>query len=460
MRSWSPLLLAIAAALPAADTTVINAAKTISVSGTPATVSVVRFWQSADGGKSWSLAQQASVQPEAKDLPTWSFAPGRDGDYLVLTSITGRDGKAEADPRPGEVPARALAVSFDATPPAITTITATLTGDDAASPTAPIQVAWKVTDEHLATSDIEISRDAGATWTQAQTGGATGSATLTVPRDGTAVSIRLTALDAAGNRAVSPVQVVNVPAALKPEEVLAKAVAALPALTTVAPAPTPAATATAGAPAPEAPAVVVPEGSNLAGAPLLKDPAPAPPAGTTAESPAASAPAPAVAPAPVSATPRAVSRPNGTRYLSGGAAEQALADARAAADVDAALPLYLRLLDSSVAETARDEVLDALVKANDPATVVAVVDLLSPELKDDATRIRQGNALVALGRFADAQDAVFKVRRSSESLRPALLITAKALIGQGKQAQATRILEKLATGDDATAAEAKLLRGK
>ena len=455
MRFWSPLLLALAA-LPAAETTVINAAKTITVSGTPATVSVVRFWQSADAGKSWSLAQQASVAPEAKSLPSWSFAPGKDGEYLIVTSVTGRDGKAEADPKPGEIPARALAVGFDATPPAIAGLTATLQSSDPSAPSATITVAWKVADEHLATTDIELSRDAGATWSQAQTGGATGAVTLTVPRDGTPVSVRINATDAAGNRATSPVQVVQVPAALKPEEALAKAVAALPALATVAPvvtAPAPAGTAAT----PDAPVVVVPEGSPLTGAPILATPAPTTPAGTVAEKPAEKA---GETPAPVSTTPRDVTRPSGTKFLSGAAADEILAQARIAADVDAALPLYLRLLDSSLAEISRDELLAALEKANDPATVVAVVDGLSPELKDDATRLRHGEALLRLGRFADAQDTVAKVRRGSPQLRKALLVTAKALQGQGKTAHFTRLVEKLAAGDDEVAAEATRLRGK
>ena len=459
MRFASPLLLALAV-LPAAESTVINAAKTITVSGTPATVSVVRFWQSADGGKSWSLAQQASVAPEAKALPTWSFAPGKDGDYLVFTSVTGRDGKAEADPKPGEVPARALAVTFDATPPAIATFTATLQDADPVATSVPIAVTWKVTDEHLATTDIELSRDAGTTWSQAQTGGASGTVILTVPQDGTAASVRLTAGDAAGNRATSPVIVVPIPVALKPEEALAKAVAALPDLATVTPpvAPVaPATTAPISTPSADAPVVVVPEGSPLTGAPLLATPAPTTPAGTVGEKPAVIAAEPVP---PISTTPRPVNRPTGTKYLSGGAADLALEEARATTDLDAALPKFLRLLDSSVAESARDDLLTALEKANDPATVDAVVDLLTPELKDDATRIRHGEALLRIGRFSDAQETVAKVRRGSRFLRPALLVTAKALQGQGKTAHFTKLVENLAAGNDAVAAEAKLLRGK
>ena len=129
-------------------------------------------------------------------------------------------------------------------------------------------------------------------------------------------------------------------------------------------------------------------------------------------------------------------------------------------DIDSALSIYLRLHDSSVAKTAVAEELVMLAKAGDAAAVVAIADALAPELRTDAARLEHGKALLAVGRAIDADAQLLRVRKGADEAREALLYIGKSAAIQGKTAVATKIYEKLAIGDDAVAAEAKLLRGK
>ena len=378
--------------------------------------------------------------------------------------------------------------------PVITTLTAIL---DPAIPltatAAAIAVTWAAEDPGFAEASIELSTDGGASYTPTKTVADRGAASLPVVRQAaaTTVFVRLVAKDKAGNRATSPAASVEIPGAVDATKALENAVSALLPLASVAPpvqakpAPVPGITP----PLPvEAVPVVVPEGSVLAGAPLLQEPAPKPPEGTVAEpapgslpvvispqagpgqakkSTTAAAAVPAVVLAPnipksKRSTARTLAKPMGG-FLHGEPAEKALDEARASAtkaDIDSAVNQYVRLIDSDQASTAVDEVLDLLAKDEDPATIIALTDTLPPELKSDAVRLHLGNALLALGQSDEAETAVSRIPKGSPLTRPALLVIAKARFSRGKIADYSRLIERLATGDDAVAEEAKGLRGK
>ena len=399
---------------------------------------------------------------------------------------------AAMKPTPPPTPADNLA-------PTISSLTAVL---DPALPLtatgAAIAVTWAAEDPGFAEAIIELSTDGGATYTPVKTVADHGTASQPVVRTSgpSTVFVRLVAKDKAGNRATSPAVAVEIPGSVDPAKALENAVGALPALAAVAPPiqikPSPApgpssASTTTAAPQPEAEPVVVPEGSVLAGAPLLQEPAPKTPEGTVAEPAPGSLPvvispradplgktasgkasaAPAVIQAPSipkskRPTARTLAKPTGG-FLHGEPAQKALAEARASAgntDLDDAVNQYVRLIDSDQAATAVNEVLDLLAKDEDFATIIALADTLPPELKSDAVRLHLGNAQLALGQPDEAETAVSRIRKGSPLSRQALLVIAKARFSRGKIADYSRLIERLATGDDAVAEEAKGLRGK
>ena len=116
--------------------------------------------------------------------------------------------------------------------------------------------------------------------------------------------------------------------------------------------------------------------------------------------------------------------------------------------------------DSSVAKTAVAEDLSLLASVGDHAAVALIAESLRPELRTDAVRLLQGKSLLLLGKPTEAEKALLGVRKGSDEAREALLYIGKASFAQGKTAISTKIYEKLATGTDAIAEEAKLLRGK
>lgn len=410
-------------------------------------VAKARFYVSQDQGKTWTLAQEIVVDPANPQLPKFAFKPHNDGAYYIVTATVHRDGSSEPEPKPNSIPAKALLLVVDASAPVVSTLEAIaepVTDPNATS--AIVDVNWVITDANFASATLEISTDSGASYVSTQTIPATGNTKLTAARgkDGTLL-IRILAKDAAGNQAPSLAKTVILPQPPDPEKALVVAVSSLPTLAEVQPLP-------------DAPA----------------KPANAPAAGASSSGPAAAAPsspgktaAPAPTPAPVAtastSTSRTLTVPSNTVFLDEAAAVPILAEARAlsnAGEVDGALSRYLRLHDSAVAQIAIAEELAMLSKVGDQAAVAGIAGDLPLELRSDTARLAYGNALLQLGRPAEAEAVLLRVRSNAEEARAATLCLGKVYLALGKTAASTRIFEKLAKGSDAIAQEAKLLRGK
>jgi hypothetical protein len=402
-----------------------------------------RFYVSRDQGKTWTLAQETAVDPAAPKAPVFAFRPQGDGAYYIVTSTVYRDGHAEVEPAPNTVPAKALLLVVDTTPPVVATLEAvTHPVTDPAATSVDVDVTWTITDTNFASATLEQSLDGGASFAAAQAVAATGSAKLTLPRtkDNT-VQLRIVAKDAAGNQAPSLAKVVTLPLPPDPEKALVAAVSSLPTLAEVQPPPE-----IAALPASSTAAAVAPAGAADPSVPAV-----------------AATPAAPVVPAASAVTNRPVNAPTGVPFLLGKAADDALAKARElrdAKEVDGAHSAYLRLQESSVAKVAVAEDLVMLRTAGDHAAVVGVAEGVEPQLRTDTVRLEHGKALLAIGKPADAEQVLRTVRKGADEAREALLFIGKAAFAQGKIAVSTKIYEKLAAGDDAVAAEAKLLRGK
>lgn len=420
-----------------------------------AQVAKARFFVSADQGKTWTLAQETPVDPANPKPPVFAFRPATDGAYYIVTGTVAKNGTAEAAPAAGSIPGKALLLVVDSTPPVVSTLDAVAEPvTDPRATSALVNITWAITDANFASASLELSVDGGASFTPTQAIAATGSAKLTVAltKDHTA-QIRIVAKDAAGNQAPSLAKTIALPVPPDPEKALDAAVKSLPTLADVQPPPDVVKPVEVVATPGEAKA------ADGAATPAATGEKPAD--GASAE-PAKAAPPTPVATAPTTTT-RAVSAPAGGAFLAGAAAETELDKARDLRDglnTDEAHAIYLRLQDSSVAKTAAAEDVVMLGAAGDHAAVAGVVDGLRPELRTDTVRLQHGKSLLALGRPGDAEQTLVKVRKGSEEAREALLNLGKAAFAQGKIAISTRIYEKLATGDDAVAAEAKLLRGK
>jgi hypothetical protein len=439
---------------PVIKPTVVNGEQSIAIdAGDLKQVAKARFYVSNDQGKTWTLAQETAVDPANPQVPHFNFKPAADGSYYIVTATVYRDGRAEAEPKANSIPAKAMLLVVDATPPVVSTLDATPeTITDPNATTVSILVTWAIADANFASATLETSSDGGATFTTAQTIPATGSTKLALPsktKDGT-VQLRIVAKDVAGNQAPSLAKSVTLPQPPDPEKALAAAVGSLPTLADVQPAPEP---------------LLKPEDTKAVDAAGQTTPGTAAPGTAAPGTPASAdkaAPVTPVATAPTTTT-RTVTVPANTSFLSSPGADNQLTAARALRDdgnVDGALSLYLRLHDSTVSKTAVAEELAMLAKAGDAAAVVAIGDALPPELRTDAARLEHGKALLALGRASDADAQLMRVRKGSEEARMALLYLGKSAAAQGKTAVATKIYERLATGDDAVATEAKLLRGK
>ena len=434
---------------PVIKPTVVSGEQSIAIdAGDLKQVAKARFYVSNDQGKTWTLAQETAVDPANPQIPHFNFKPVADGSYYIVTATVYRDGRAEAEPKANSIPAKAMLLVVDATPPVVSTLEATPEAViDPNATTVSILITWAIADANFASATLETSSDGGATFSSAQTIPATGSTKLVLPiktKDGT-IQLRIVAKDVAGNQAPSLAKSITLPQPPDPEKALAAAVGSLPTLADVQPAPKP---------------LLKPEDTKAVDAAGQTTPGTAAP-GTPASAENA-APVTPVATAPTTTT-RTVTVPANTSFLSGSGANNQLTAARALRDdgnIDGALSLYLRLHDSTVAKTAVAEELAMLAKAGDAAAVVAIGDALPPELRTDAARLEHGKALLALGRASDADVQLLRVRKGSEEARMALLYLGKSAAAQGKTAVATKLYERLATGDDAVATEAKLLRGK
>lgn len=429
-------------------------------------VAKARFYVSRDQGKTWTLAQEIAVDAANPQVPQFAFKPQGDGSYYVVTATVYRDGRAEAEPKANSIPAKALLLIVDATPPVVSALEVTAEPViDPNATTVTVNVTWTIADANFANATLETSIDGGASFSTAQVIPATGTTKLTLPiktKDGTA-QLRIVAKDTAGNQAPSLAKSITLPQPPDPEKALVVAVGSLPTLADVQPAPDP---------------VIKPEdvkavgengtrnGTPGDGKPATaltgKDTDTAAASTTPAANTGTSVETKPVATAPTTTT-RTVTVPANTSFLSSPGADHQLTAARAlrdGGDVDSALTIYLRLHDSTVAKSAVAEELAMLAKAGDAAAVVAIADALPPELRTDAVRLEHGKALLAVGRATDADAQLLRVRKNADEAREALLYIGKSAAAQGKNAVATRIYERLASGDDAVAAEAKLLRGK
>ena len=448
---------------PVIKPTIVSGEQSIKIdAGDLKQVAKARFFVSRNQGKSWTLAQEIAVDAANPQVPQFAFKPQGDGSYYIVTATVYRDGRSEAEPKADSIPAKALLLVVDATPPVVSALEATaepVTDPNAA--TVTVNATWTISDANFSSATIETSTDGGASFSSAQAIPATGSTKLTLPiktKDGTA-QLRIVAKDSAGNQAPSLAKSITLPQPPDPEKALVVAVGSLPTLAEVQPAPD---------------SVIKPEdvkavdGKSSDG--KLADGKPADgtipgavSAGSSGSTLAtASAEAKPVATATTTTT-RNVTVPSNTSFLSSPGADNQLTAARAlrdGGDVDSALTIYLRLHDSTVAKTAVSEELAMLAKAGDAAAVVAIADGLPPELRTDAARLEHGKALLAVGRATDADAQLLRVRKNSDQAREALLFIGKSAAAQGKNAVATKIYERLASGDDAVAAEAKLLRGK
>jgi hypothetical protein len=479
------VLLGLAAAGGAADTMFYtNAPKDIVAQVADlSAVARVRFFMSADQGKTWTLLKEITVAPDAKVPPRLEFRPQSDGSYLVATCAVYKKGNPEPDPKPGAIPANALPLTVDTFKPTVGTLTAAL--EKAEAEKAVIAVAWAASDAHFGDQPVSIdaSSDGGATWPLSFPEPAQGSAkvTVTVARGTHSVLIRASAKDLAGNVGVSDAQTVVLPPPPDPELELKKAVSSLPAVAevdaakpkTAAPSSEERQIAAATEPAkqpavdvtpatssadPSKPDIIAPHAAEDA----LADPAdggeivasgfeqteiPAKPGSTGAKA----APVPEEEPAPQPTDAKAPFLPNP-------AAEVVLQRARdqaKAGDTKAALATYHRLHDSGQAVTAIAEELDLLGQLGRQRAIVDTVQSLPPEYIGDAARLSQCRALVALGEHQEALRALSRVHAGAPQAREAMWLIAKCFQALGRDAEAKRVLATLAKGDDEWAQRAK-----
>ena len=470
------------------------------------TVASARLFVSENGGESWNLAQELTVDPAATVAPRFSFTAPRDGSYGFLSAVTYRDQQREPEPRAGQ-PAAVLII-FDTTPPAITRFAAQ--ADSVVGANANLRLAWAASDagigDHPAT--IEVSGDGGASFAPLQKVPAQGTVVISVAiaAGATRLQARLSVVDRAGNQVLSPVENIKLPAPVVPDAALAGALAALPSAS--APVPTPAAAPLV--PAPQAPVVatrpdiVVPPAPPTAAKPAPSDdeivrgggldheyrsqrgsddnppgawqerPRPRGESGGKAadvEQPAPSAaPAAPVAPAPVAkpVAPPAPTLPSGippAGMLSPQQAQNVIESARAAAlrnDVPAALLLYRRARASSQADIALVEELRLLRTRNRAGEGLGVIAGLPAELRSDAVRIEHGRLLLASNRANEAMTVIAEIRRTSPQAQEALLLIGDSLHAQGQKDQARKVwtaVEK-AGGDQAQPARDRLAAGR
>ncbi len=476
--------------------------------------SKVRFFQSADQGTTWVLVQETAIVEGQPKPPAFLFKPAVDGSYLVLTRATWRDGRAaEPDPAPGVVltPDKVLHLVWDTTAPMVTVGKAALVGGD--DQRLQVAIDWTATDPFLAPTPvtIEASTDGQSWTTYVPAGSAVGSATTAIPRTikGGTVQLRVSARDLAGNVGASAVA--NVPFAplTDPAEELAKALTALPDPTKVAPKAVPVVAAAAAMTSTTAPVTATtPTTANAPGTgPDIIEPNPratdAPPPALTgpvgdaaivdgndveaayfralaaqrgdkeatwrgadwrAEKKAAEQAAIADAPtSPAAPVERALAPPADAPFMLGSETDVTLANARdlvRSGDREGALGLYLLLHRSDQARISVPEELALLRSMDEHQTIVGIVDNLDPEFISDQARIEQGRALLATNQPQRVPAAVARVAKGSPQARDAMLLVARSLEAQGKQAAAARLYDHLAKGDDAVAKEAKALKGK
>ncbi len=473
----------------------VNSAHDINLGkvGDLSQVALVRFYQSADHGATWTVASEIAVTPGTTIPPHYHFKPDRDGTYFIVTCSNFRNGTADPLPVNGQIPPNALGIVYDTTAPVLAAIDGKLVS--ATADHAVVQVTWTWTDAGMAKdgATIDASGDGGVTFPVNAAGQAEDSLQITVPlskgvRD---VVITASAKDLAGNHAIAPPLKVMLPEPVDPVQNLVKAVTALPPvdeLQVIAPALPPKATtpagtgATAGAPGtasatatpaaavpvatasadPNKPDVVVSSDTSTDGAVIagssIEDAYQIEVAKASGLHQAPTRPGD-VETTPPPAAPVPDDSDDGSHpYIPNPAAGDLLnqANAKAAAgDRIGAVTIYRRLRDSSVADAAVAAELGLLWSTGANQAILDTADGLPPELSSDTVRLYRGRALVALGKQDEAITALKSVRAGAPEAREALFLIGKCFKNQGKTTQATRIFTHLAQGNDDIAKQAQ-----
>ncbi|MEK7413006.1 MAG: hypothetical protein AAB263_06795, partial [Planctomycetota bacterium] len=190
----------------------------------------VSLFVTEDGGRTWHKASDTAVPENAATVPTITFNAAKDGTFGLWTSVTARNGTAEAEPTAGSLAKRELIV--DRVAPALERLEATLGGTTDGQ--TNLALSWKVNDPNLGDKSvtIEVSTDQGKSFTARHSGSAEGTTALAIAAGGAGeIQVRAIARDLAGNVLTTPAKVVALPSAAKsgdPEAMLAAAVAQLP----------------------------------------------------------------------------------------------------------------------------------------------------------------------------------------------------------------------------------------
>lgn len=494
LAALAPLGTGMGAGLGAAEQmNFTNVPKEVSLTAPDlSAVAKARFFVSADDGKSWSLAQEMPVAPDAKKPPRFEFRPQTDGTYIIVTRAVWRSGTTEKDPQPGNVPERALYLTVDTFKPTIGSLAATL--DKATPDRAVVQVTWSASDAHFGGDPvaIEASGDNGASWPLSFPGQAQGSAKITVPvsRDARAVLVRVVAKDLAGNVAISDVKSVTLPTPPDPTVELKKAVSSLPSIAEIEPVAKPANTSDAtpaNASAHPAAHEDRPLQDAVEPATASADPSKpdivAPNADETLSSPADGALLtsgnveadfkhadgsgvglttgfkPDRRPEPViEDEPETPPTAEDTHFIPNPGAEVVLEKAREqvkAGDSASALTTYRRLHNSGQARVAIAEELQLLQDMGEQQRILEIVASLPSESVNDAARLRQGRALIALKQHGVALTALSRIRAGAPEAREAMYLISRCFAAEGRKAEAKKVLGMLAKGDDEWATKAR-----
>jgi hypothetical protein len=460
-----PLAL-LAVALAAGDAPSYRNTPSVSLTLTatsPADVAKGVLFVSADNGTTWQKA--AEVPAQGGQPVVFAFTAPGDGTYVFKTCAIYQPGKgtSEPDPVPGILPPNTISVVVDTTAPTVRTLRAGFAEIERGTGPLTLRVTWAVEDANIASAALQVSIDEGRTWTdQPGDHAASGDASIsmTLAPEVKTVFVRVKATDQAGNEVTSGPSAVSVPVARDPEADLRKAVTDLPAVADLIP-PEPKKPEPKPAVTPAAKPAAKPVATTTTAPPPIEDqPASAP--STTDPQPVAQGPRPLTGKPAIrngnggADLPSTV--PVDVPFLVGTAAAAELANARAAVqsgDNQRAMAIYLRLHLSDVAKTA---VVEELALARTLGAWQAVVDIAStlpPELMTDQVRVEYGTALSAIGRDAEAVTVLSRIGVKGPQARRGMLQMARALRNLGKTESSTKLLQRLATGADDVAAEAK-----
>jgi hypothetical protein len=440
---------------------------TLATGAAPAEIASAGLFLTTDEGQHWRAVQE--VASNGHTLPRLSVTLPGEGRFGLATRIVFCDGRREADPVAGTVPALELIV--DTTAPVFTA--ASIESQGADSGLIRVRARWAVQDAHLGDQPVAIEvAGSDGRFLAAEHLDAAGNleAALPVPGNRPEAVLRFTARDLAGNSTSTPpvrlrtkaprlgnalaaAMEPETPPPPKPAPTVAAPVASVPVPTTPESESTAVAEPTAAAGTP--PAVPLPPGEDTAAVPL--PPGDIPPATATVPPP------PVVTPPPEPPAPPVVhdgQRPAPARwpYATGAAADQLITDARVARNfghTEDALDAYEKALSSSRATDAAHEALTLLARAKRPLDLCTLAAALPPERCDDTVRLLHGRTLVDLGRPAEAIPVLAGIGSRSSEANEGQLLIARALIRSGRADAGRAILSRLAKGRDAIAAQAR-----